>query len=428
VEKAPAPAPDSLPARLTAVIHGALGALKRSARAQAESQLRAGLLPRLTEAMAAWAQGSRLNAQSFAYHFFHWDAADAVVTSLRDAAVGAATATRQDELAAASKHLADAMTAEGLDTWPRFIAHALERARNPATLAAVAKSLQPILRVSTAVGKPTSGSAGSGTKLAAAVESDPLKEQILEGGEAIFPHGGGAMPDIGPPAPQSDPVPPPVVQPVLSPARPAKVLPAKPATADKPASSSGQPASTAGTPESVSESGNLSSTQMDALRKAGLSDDEIAAQIKIMGDIQLFRGTSPGYPGNEVLQQFGITPASTDPAIATAFALKSQTTSGQGVVFTGSLRRFAHGSIDGGNTFASLEREVQVNMSPTAFEAQASTQIPANTARKILSEMGLAQLPSSIYSETQMTQILKSIKPLTPTQIKQFLQKAADQP
>ncbi len=37
VEKAPVPAPDSLPARLTAVIHGALGALKRSARTQAES-------------------------------------------------------------------------------------------------------------------------------------------------------------------------------------------------------------------------------------------------------------------------------------------------------------------------------------------------------------------------------------------------------
>jgi hypothetical protein len=105
--------------------------------------LRAGLLPRLTEAMTAWAQGSRLDAQSFAHHFFHRDAADAVVTSLRDAAVGVATATRQDELAAASKHLADAMTAEALDTWPRFVAHALARARDPATLAAITKSLQP---------------------------------------------------------------------------------------------------------------------------------------------------------------------------------------------------------------------------------------------------------------------------------------------
>jgi hypothetical protein len=228
-KKAPPPAPDSLPARLTAVIHGALGALKRSARAQAESQLRSGLLPRLTEAMTAWAQGSLLDAHSFAYHFFHRDADDQVVTSLRDAAVGAAMATRQDELAAGSKHLADAMTAEGLDTWPRFVAQALERARNPATLAAVAKSLQPVIRVAAAVGKPTSGSAGSGTKLAAAVENDPLKDQPSEGGGATVGHGGGAMPDIGPPAPGGDSGPPSAAEPLPVPAAPAEAPAAKPA-------------------------------------------------------------------------------------------------------------------------------------------------------------------------------------------------------
>jgi hypothetical protein len=82
-----------------------------------------------------WLTGG-VDAPSFAYHFFHRDADDQVVASLRDAAMGAATATRQDALAAASKHLADAMTTEGLDTWPRFVTQALERARNPATLAA----------------------------------------------------------------------------------------------------------------------------------------------------------------------------------------------------------------------------------------------------------------------------------------------------
>jgi hypothetical protein len=42
------------------------------------------------------------------------------------------------------------------------------------------------------------------------------------------------MPDIGPPAPQSDPVPLPVVQPVLSPATPAEAPAAKAAAAGKP--------------------------------------------------------------------------------------------------------------------------------------------------------------------------------------------------
>ncbi len=141
--------------------------------------MRSGLLPRLTEAMTAWAQGSRLDAQSFAHHFFHRDADDPVVTSLRDAAVGAATATRQDELAAASNHLADAITTEGLDTWPRFIAHALERARHPATLAAVTNSLQPVLPAPAAGKAPGSGRAGKGTKLAQIEEPLPGEPEAL---------------------------------------------------------------------------------------------------------------------------------------------------------------------------------------------------------------------------------------------------------
>ncbi len=82
--------------------------------------------------------------------------------------------------------------------------------------------------MSAAVGKPTSGNAGSGTKLATAVENDPLQVQPSEGGGAIVGHGGGAMPDIGPPAPGGDSVPPPVVQPVLSPTTPAEAPAAKP--------------------------------------------------------------------------------------------------------------------------------------------------------------------------------------------------------
>jgi hypothetical protein len=226
-DRASAPAPASLPARLTAVIHGAVGALKRPARAVAEAQLRAGLLPRLTEAMGAWAQGSRMDSASFAHHFFHRDAEDPVVTSLRAAAVGAATATRPDALAAASTQLANAMTAVQLDWWPRFVAHALERARDPVTLAAVAKSLQPVLPAPAAGGKPGSSDKGSGTRLAIAAEGEP--DAISEGGGQVAGHGGGAMPEIGQPAPSGDPVPPPVVEPVLSPAAAAEAPAAKPA-------------------------------------------------------------------------------------------------------------------------------------------------------------------------------------------------------
>jgi len=62
--------------------------------------LREGILLPPIEAISGWAQGSQMDAPSFAHHFFQRDADDPIVTSLRSAAVGAKTATPQDQLAA----------------------------------------------------------------------------------------------------------------------------------------------------------------------------------------------------------------------------------------------------------------------------------------------------------------------------------------
>jgi filamentous hemagglutinin len=135
----------------------------------------------------------------------------------------------------------------------------------------------------------------------------------------------------------------------------------------------------------------------------------------------LFRGTTPGFPGNPVLQQFGITPASTDPLVATVFALEGRTIGGDAVVLTGGMRRFRAGDIDLGNVRASLEREVQVNMRPNQFEALASNSIPVDTARQVLNDMGVIKLPSTITNSHQATQILEGTARLTPAQIQEFL-------
>lgn len=89
----------------------------------------------------------------------------------------------------------------------------------------------------------------------------------------------------------------------------------------------------------------LSSNQLAALRNAGLGDAEIALQIQTLGDVQLFRGTTPGFPGNPVLQQLGITPASTDPLVATVFALEGKAIGGNAVVLAGGMRKFAAGDM-----------------------------------------------------------------------------------
>ena len=129
-------------------------------------------------------------------------------------------------------------------------------------------------------------------------------------------------------------------------------------------------------------------------------------------------------PGNPVLQQLGITPASTDPLVATVFALEGKAIGRDAVVLTGGMRRFGAGDIDLGNVRASLEREVQVNMQPRQFEALAPNSIPVDTARQVLSDMGVAKLPPTITSSQQATQILEATSRLTPAQIQEFLTRA----
>jgi len=124
-------------------VHGAIGALPRKQRPLAESQLQAGTLEKLTEAMAAWIYGIKMDAASFAHHFFDRAADDPVVASLRSAASDTVEATTRQQLAKASGELAEAMKAVGLDNWSRFVAKAQTRAHFKATLAAIQTSRQP---------------------------------------------------------------------------------------------------------------------------------------------------------------------------------------------------------------------------------------------------------------------------------------------
>lgn len=71
-----------------------------------------------------------------------------------------------------------------------------------------------------------------------------------------------------------------------------------------------------------------------------------------------------------------------------------------------------------------MEREVQVNMQPSQFEAMAPNAIPVDTARQVLSDMGVAKLPPTITSSQQATQILEATSRLTPAQIQEFLVRA----
>ena len=114
--------------RLLVLANGAIAVLSPSLRKRAEAQYHAGTLAHLTAAMTAWVRGNRLDQASFADRFFGRAADDPVVQKLRDATLGAASATSHMGMREAAEKLADAMKATGLDRWPRFVADAQARA------------------------------------------------------------------------------------------------------------------------------------------------------------------------------------------------------------------------------------------------------------------------------------------------------------
>jgi filamentous hemagglutinin len=109
----------------------------------------------------------------------------------------------------------------------------------------------------------------------------------------------------------------------------------------------------------------------------------------------LYRGTTVGWPGNDVLQQLGLTPTTEDPIVATLFALWS-TRYGEAIVQACELNAVI-GLIGPSNWKSQLEREVVIEVPPFVFTRSfviASAQ--AHAARNILAEMGYELAPGFV--------------------------------
>jgi hypothetical protein len=89
-------------------------------------------------------RGNRMSQATFAERFFGRSADDPVAQALRSAADRANAATTPADMAQAAAKLAEAMKKVGLDRWPRFLADARARSRDPETEAAIKESLKPI--------------------------------------------------------------------------------------------------------------------------------------------------------------------------------------------------------------------------------------------------------------------------------------------
>lgn len=135
----------------------------------------------------------------------------------------------------------------------------------------------------------------------------------------------------------------------------------------------------------------------------------------------LFRGTSEGFEGLATHQKLGVTPTSSDPAIATIFAINSKTY-GKGVIQV-ALPSELQGVEVTGNVLQSLEKEVAIGLKPAEFANKATLTISADQARSILNNMGI-KLPANIPLE-KISEVIKNTPRLSSSEIQQFYEQAS---
>lgn len=132
----------------------------------------------------------------------------------------------------------------------------------------------------------------------------------------------------------------------------------------------------------------------------------------------LFRGTSLGWPGNKTMQKIGLTPTSTDPLVATFFAMKSNQ-HGEGVVYYARWEDFKD-RFGLPNVLEHRECEVVLSMLPIEFARLAKGYIPVQKAREILVSMGF-QVPTAIADRGYLTTAINQIdRWLTREELRSF--------
>ncbi len=116
-----------------------------------------------------------------------------------------------------------------------------------------------------------------------------------------------------------------------------------------------------------------------------------------------------------------ITPASTDPAVATTFAIECKN-HGVGVVQVISEETLkAKGiAIKGGNYLKSFEAEVGVSVAPLEFARSANYTIPVSVSRQILKDMGI-YISARFGNTTSMGKFIRATPKLNKAQIIEYI-------
>jgi hypothetical protein len=105
----------------------------------------------------------------------------------------------------------------------------------------------------------------------------------------------------------------------------------------------------------------------------------------------LYRGTTVGWPGNGVLQEQQITCTTTDPLVATLFAIECRNHGRPAILAV--LSNSFGGLIAPPNHFAVIESAVNLPISPSEFANRAEVILDVDRALEILRSLGFQDLP-----------------------------------
>ncbi|MFF4753452.1 RHS repeat-associated core domain-containing protein [Streptomyces sp. NPDC002514] len=134
----------------------------------------------------------------------------------------------------------------------------------------------------------------------------------------------------------------------------------------------------------------------------------------------LFRGTTRGFDASSGTQSSGFTPTSTDPGVATTFARHSEQF-GEAVVQV--IPRSALEGVALERGYIAAEAEVAVGLPASELTRRASVQLPVDTARGILADMGI-HVPKVTSYEGISDALEWDVSKLSPEQIKKFVTEA----
>jgi hypothetical protein len=118
----------------------------------------------------------------------------------------------------------------------------------------------------------------------------------------------------------------------------------------------------------------------------------------------LYRGTTAGWPGNSVLQAERITCTSTDPVVATLFAVQCRN-HGRAIIVAAKRANFQR-LLGPANHFSVLESAVNLYVPPLEFVAKAEIILDVDRALAILREMGFEDLPVRIRDQESLRDAL----------------------